>query len=165
MKTASASGDDPLVAEAVKRAKGYVDAGKRRVGVFVNRVRPAQEIAGALRERVGDGADIVLLTGRMRPFERDRLVDDWKPYLRATRPDDPSLPIVLVSTPCLEVGADFSFGALVTECASLDALRQRFGRLARMGVEEPAPATIIVRESEVDAEQPDPIYGEAISKT
>lgn len=85
VKAASASGDDPLVAEAVKRAQGYVDTGKRRVGVIVNRVHTAQEIAGALRERAGDGADIVLLTGRMRPFERDRLVDHWKPYLRATR--------------------------------------------------------------------------------
>ncbi len=135
------------------------------MGVIVNRVRIAQEIARRLREQSGDGADIVLLTGRMRAFERDRLVDDWKPYLRATRPDDPSRPIVLVSTQCLEVGADFSFEALISEAASLDALRQRFGRLARMGAEEPAPATIIVRESEVDAEQPDPIYGEAISKT
>lgn len=165
VKAASASIDEPLVAAAVKRTQGYVEAGKRRVGVIVNRVRTAQEIARRLREQPGDGADIVLLTGRMRPFERDWLVDRWKPFLRATNPDDPSRPIVLVSTQCLEVGADFSFGALVTECASLDALRQRFGRLARMGVEEPAPATIIVRESEVDAEQPDPIYGEAISKT
>jgi CRISPR-associated endonuclease/helicase Cas3 len=153
------------VAEAVKRAQGYVDAGKRRVGVIVNRVRIAEEIARALHEHMEDAADIVLLTGRMRPFERDRLVDHWKPYLRAARPDDPDRPIVLVSTQCLEVGADFSFGALVTECASLDALRQRFGRLARKGAEETAPATIIVRESEVEAVQPDPIYGEAISKT
>jgi len=76
-------------------------------------------------------ADIVLLTGRMRPFERDRLVDRWKPYLRATRPDDPGRPIVVVATQCLEVGADFSFEALTSEAASLDALRQRFGRLAR----------------------------------
>ncbi len=165
VKTASASGDDPLVAEAVKGARRYVEAGRRRVGVIVNRVRTAQDIARRLREQPGDGADIVLLTGRMRAFERDRLVDDWKPYLRATGPDDPSRPIVLVSTQCLEVGADFSFEALISEAASLDALRQRFGRLARMGTEEPAPATIVVRESEVDAERPDPIYGEAISKT
>ena len=72
---------------------------------------------------------------------------------------------MLVSTQCLEVGADFSFGALVTECASLDALRQRFGRLARMETEEPAPAIIIVRESQVEAEQPDAVYGGAITKT
>jgi CRISPR-associated endonuclease/helicase Cas3 len=108
---------------------------------------------------------VVLLTGRMRQFERDRLVDHWKPYLRATKPDEPAKPIVLVSTQCLEVGADFSFGALISEAAALDALRQRFGRLARMGADEPAPAAIIVRESDVDPERPDPVYGGAISST
>jgi hypothetical protein len=55
VKTPRASGNDPLVAEAVKRAQGYVQAGKRRVGVIVNPVRTAQEIARRLREQPGDG--------------------------------------------------------------------------------------------------------------
>lgn len=49
--------------------------------------------------------------------------------------------------------------------AQIDALRQRFGRLARMGAGEPAPAAIIVREGDVEPELPDPIYGNAISTT
>jgi CRISPR-associated endonuclease/helicase Cas3 len=165
VKTAHETGEDPLVVETVKRAKAYVKTEKPRVGIMVNRVRTAQEIARALHEQVGDNADVVLLTGRMRPFERDRLVDRWKPCLRANQPEVPQKPVVMVSTQCLEVGADFSFDALISEAASLDALRQRFGRLARMGADEPASAAIIVREGDVEPELPDPIYGNAISTT
>ena len=157
--------DDPLLDKAVDLADEYVKAGKQRVGVMVNRVHTAQEIARKLSAQVVDAADVVLLTGRMRPFERDQLVERWKPFLRATKPTEPGRPIVVVSTQCLEVGADFSFDALVSEAASLDALRQRFGRLARMGADEPAPATILVRKGDVDGDEPDPIYGQAISTT
>lgn len=156
---------DPLVTEAARRARTYLEAGKQRVGVMVNRVRTAHAIHQALRDQLVDKADVVLLTGRIRAFERDRLVERWKPFLRATAPDDPPRPMVLVSTQCLEVGADFSFGALVTECASLDALRQRFGRLARMGADDPAPATVLVRTRDATAGEPDPIYGAAIANT
>jgi hypothetical protein len=59
--------------------------------------------------------------------------------------------------------ADFSFDALVTEAASLDALRQRFGRLNRMGAPGAAPATSLARERDLKEGQPDdPIYGGAI---
>ena len=165
VKSVHETGEDPLVVETVKRAKAYVKTGKPRVGIMVNRVRTAQEVARALCEQVGENADVVLLTGRMRPFERDRLVDRWKPYLRANQPEVPQKPVIMVSTQCLEVGADFSFDALISEAASLDALRQRFGRLARMGAVEPALAAIIVHEGDVEPERPDPIYGNAISTT
>ena len=160
-----AEAGDPLVVEAARRARRYVDAGRRRVAVFVNRVRTAAETAGALREQIGRDVDVVLLTGRLRPFERDQLVEHWTPYLQAVKPEKPTRPIVLVSTQCLEVGADFSFDALISEVASLDALRQRFGRLARMGADDPAPATILVRAADAEPEQPDPIYGTALSNT
>ncbi len=157
--------DDPLVAEAGRRAADYVAEGHRRVAVMVNRVRTAEAITAAVGTALGDRADVVLLTGRMRPVERDELVKRWSPYLRAGRPEEPDRPIVVVSTQCLEVGADFSFDALVTECASLDALRQRFGRLARLGSDSPAPAAILIREEDSEPSEPDLIYGPALAET
>ncbi|HWQ37104.1 MAG TPA: type I-U CRISPR-associated helicase/endonuclease Cas3 [Burkholderiales bacterium] len=162
---AEAGADDPLVTEAVVRAGGFVRSGKLRVAVMVNRVRTAEAVADALRTALGEEADVVLLTGRIRPFERDELVERWTPYLRANRPEQPEKPVVVVSTQCLEVGADFSFDALVTECASLDALRQRFGRLARLGSEQPAPAAVLMRGQDAESVEPDPIYGTAIRET
>lgn len=167
VKKQRGASSDPLVGEAVERVEAYLEAEKRRISVMVNRVRTAREIAADLADAVAERADVVLLTGRLRPFERDRLVAGWSPYLRASSPEKPPRPIVLVSTQCLEVGADFSFDALVTECASLDALRQRFGRVNRMGESETAPATILIRDRDTDPAkaEPDPIYGTALAGT
>ncbi len=156
---------DPLVAEAAGRVVGYLDGGKRRVAVMVNRVRTAEAVAATLCEKLGDGGDVVLLTGRIRPFERDWLVERWTPFLRAREPVEPEKPVVVVATQCLEVGADFSFDALVTECGSLDALRQRFGRLARLGTDEAALAAILIRQDDMEPEKPDPVYGPALPET
>lgn len=158
---------DPLVTRAAERALSFTGTeSKRRVAVIVNRVHTAEEIQRTLINRVPEGlVDVVLLTGRMRPFERDRLVAKWKPFLRAASPDEPERPILFVSTQCIEVGADFSFDALVTECASLDALRQRFGRLNRMGIPGAAPATILIREEDSKVSDQDPVYGRALSNT
>lgn len=159
--------NDPFVPAAVERVLRYRKEGKLRIAVMVNRVRTAEALARAVVEALGDEAEVVLLTGRMRPFERDGLVDRCKPYLRAASPDDPPKPIVLVSTQCLEVGADFSFDALISEAASLDALRQRFGRLDRMGDARTSPAAILVRAGEADPKRAasDPIYGSALAAT
>jgi CRISPR-associated endonuclease/helicase Cas3 len=164
---AKAKGEDPLVTEAVERAAALVGHGKRRVAIMVNRVATAESIHGALRSKLVENADVVLMTGRMRPFDRDALVARWKRYLEAASPDEPARSIALVSTQCLEVGADFSFDALVTEAASLDALRQRFGRLDRMGTLGASNAAILIREEDGDPEKsdPDPIYGPALAKT
>ncbi|HXH05588.1 MAG TPA: type I-U CRISPR-associated helicase/endonuclease Cas3 [Vicinamibacterales bacterium] len=157
--------DDGLVVAASERAAGFVRGGRRRVGVMVNRVRTAAAVAGRLATTLGEEADVVLLTGRMRPFDRERVVERWSPYLKAQDPDEPVRPVAVVATQCLEVGADFSFDALVTECASLDALRQRVGRLARLGASAPAPAVILAREADLEREEPDPVYGEALRRT
>ena len=155
---------DPLVDKAVERTRCYLlERGKRRVAVILNRVRTAANVASRLRADLGDSVDIVLLTGRLRPFERDCLVERWKPLLRAKLPDEPERPIALVSTQCIEVGADFSFDALVTEAASLDALRQRFGRLDRLGTAGRSSAAILIRKQDTGGDSDDPIYGSSIS--
>ena len=163
-RTANAT-EDPLVAEATARAAQYLRSGKQRVAIMVNRVRTAAAAAAKAAAALGEAADVALLTGRMRPFERDDLTERWSQYLKADRPKEPAKPIVVVATQSLEVGADFSFDALLTECASLDALRQRFGRLARFGADEPAPAAILIRDEQVAPDEPDPIYGEALART
>jgi CRISPR-associated endonuclease/helicase Cas3 len=158
-----------FVVEASHHAREFIwAAGKRRVAVMVNRVATATEIAAEIRKQLQEKADVVLLTGRMRPLDRDDIIRCWEKYLRASNADQNDKPIILVTTQCLEVGADFSFDALVTECASLDALRQRFGRLNRLGESPDSPAIILIRERNTKApteKESDPVYGQAIFKT
>ncbi len=135
------------------------------VVVFANRVATARKTRQIIRER--NTCDVVLMTGRMRHKERDERMEI---LMKRACPDpdgrDPrSPPSITVATQTLEIGADLDFDGLVTECASLDALQQRFGRLNRTGRDIRAPGRIIMRADQVDAKNPDPIYGEAVSAT
>ncbi len=163
-----ARGGNPLAALGQELADAALDlTGQdiRLVAVFANRVATARAAYRIIKEQ--DSSDAVLLTGRMRPRERecamqvlDRAKPDAYPETRAG-----SRPLIVVATQTLEIGADLDFDGLVTECASLDALRQRFGRLNRTGRPVPAPGRIIIRADQVDAKTDDPIYGGAISAT
>jgi len=168
--------DEALVLEAAQRAADLAAAGCRRIAVMVNRVARAADIHAQLTEGLGDEqADVVLMTGRMRPVDRDQLVGRWAPFLKVKPDAEPERPIILVTTQCLEVGADFSFDALVTECASLDALRQRFGRLNRLGDPDLATTAAVLigtkpkaedlSEEQRDKLDDDPIYGPALEAT
>lgn len=138
------------------------------VGVVVNRVRTARAVAQHLRSA---GHDVCLLTGRMRAFDRADALDrvaEWVDPERAHNGAGSNR--VVVGTQCIEVGADFSFDALITECAALDALRQRFGRLDRRGravekVGAPARAVVVGTRSTIEAKASDPVYGDALKAT
>lgn len=140
---------------------------KRRVAVMVNRVATAVEIRDALsKSRGAIPYDVVLITGRMRPLDRDDLLAAWQNRLQAGAPlNDDHPPVIVVATQSLEVGADFDFDAMVTEAASLDALRQRFGRLNRLGKTGAAPAAIVVGAYQEKDSASDPIYGSALAAT
>jgi CRISPR-associated endonuclease Cas3-HD len=168
------SDEESLARRLVKATVEFARAGKCRIGVIVNRVDRARDLARRLeaeaQREAPEGApaafDVHLLTGRIRPVERDLLVGRDAPLhrtLRSFEPEQPPRPLILVATQCLEVGADFSFDALATECASLDALRQRFGRLDRLGDQRESPAVILTADSLL--KEPDPIYGEALKNT
>lgn len=164
VKAKRSDSGDPLVLEAVSRARDFVEQQEmQRTAVVANRVATVQHIAESLRLELGDQADVVLLTGRLRPLERDALVAHWQPLLCASDPQAPTRPVVLVATQCIEVGADFSFDAVVTEAASLDALRQRFGRLNRLGAVGSAPAVVLIRAEDAKPGAIDPIYGTAMA--
>ncbi len=160
----SAKDEKKLTSKLTDAAEKFAREGTLRVGVIVNRVARAAEIADALRSRSNEKFDVQLLTGRIRSVERDVLVSEkLHPLLHSSSEAKLDRPLILVSTQCLEVGADFSFDALVTECASLDALRQRFGRLDRLGARKNSNACIFVAESAL--KESDPIYGNALMAT
>lgn len=133
------------------------------VGVVVNRVASARDLQARLAKKLTGRAEVKLITGRMRPLEREGLERELVPRIATGRDRARAeRPLVVVATQCIEAGADFDFDVLVTECASLDALRQRFGRLDRVGEYGRAKATILAR---ADALKDDPVYGEAYRKT
>lgn len=155
---------------AVEEALKLHEAGARAICVVVNRVDTARVAWRALEAHEAT-VDRLLVTGRMRPIDRDRLVrDELTPKVGAGRPrDDAARPIVVVATQCIEAGADLDFDAMVTECASLDALRQRLGRLDRRGAvtaaRGQAAAVILCRSDLAKDKSDDPVYGEALGET
>jgi len=156
-----------LAHEMADIATRMLQAGARRVLLVVNRVASAHALRDALKAdkaRRADGAAVEILTGRLRPLDRDDLIGRLveRHSLKDTEPPADVSPLLLVATQCIEVGADMDFDALVTELAPLDCLRQRFGRLNRYGRAIPAPAAVVAPEEALDAEKPDPVYGNCL---
>ena len=168
-----------LAGRIAEEALKLVDDKRRAIGIMVNRVATARLVHKYL---AGGGRDAILLTGRMRSLDRDDTVGRLKSLKTGARRMETSPPAegqttepgqghprFVVATQCLEVGADLDFDGLVTECASLDALRQRFGRLNRGGRDDiEARATIVVRADQTDPKSrtgDDPIYGTVLAET
>jgi CRISPR-associated endonuclease/helicase Cas3 len=138
------------------------EAGQIRSGaIMVNRVSTARRTHALLMEQ-GRAAELVI--GRMRPLDRDDQMGRLDP-IHSGKPRDGGPPVFVVSTQCLETGADLDFDVLVSECASIDALQQRFGRLDRLGEFGRAKGAIVIGANQVKPKQPDPIYGEALVLT
>ena len=142
--------DDAIPTEVVKMVKSIVASNTHKdlhknppslfdlspnhsensVGVVVNRVRTARETHRALGDA---GISAYLVTGRMRPLDRIDLLCRLAPVVNPDSEHRPNELTAVVATQAIEVGADFNFDALITECAAVDSLRQRFGRLDRRG--------------------------------
>ena len=158
------------------------------VGVVVNRVALAREIFEKLKTREeATGSDAVLLIGRSRGSGRDRIVARLGPFRtgqsrqpiaspptgegRGERrpsqaPGDPRAGhLFVVATQCLEVGVDLDLDGLVTQAASFDALRQRFGRLNRAGRPVSAIGMILAVAEDIAKNADDAVYGDRIAET
>ena len=155
------------------------------VGIVVNRVDLARGIFNNLREEEASAA--VLLIGRSRDVGRDRIVETLAPFrtgasrtpgtsrpappvavdqpLPSTQDDTPAGPLFVVATQCIEVGVDLDLDGLVTQAASLDALRQRFGRLNRAGRPVRAAGAILALAGDIAKKADDPVYGDRLEKT
>ena len=122
-----------LAAWAVEKSKADHCA---VIGVVLNTVAEVRRCAAALREAgVGD-EHVVTLTGSMRGWDRDAVVDSPK-YARLKSQRDRSVlfdtPLFLVATACVEVGADIDCDHLGVEACAADSLIQRLGRVNRLG--------------------------------
>jgi CRISPR-associated endonuclease/helicase Cas3 len=133
------------------------------VGVIVNRVQTARDIFNRLRS--DQKLETFLLTGRIRPVDRESLLTQVLSRCHATRKrDQTARRTVIVATQTIEVGANLDFDCMVTESAPLPALKQRFGRLNRLGLRESAEAVILhSAPDKAVADKADPIYGEALA--
>lgn len=167
------SGDDGFADAFVQRAWGlsaYGGGAAKVVGVVVNRVRRARLVFDALAKRlsalgVGDG--VALLTGRSREVDRAEQLSKLLPRMAAGRDATThDAPLIVVATQCVEAGADLDFDALVTEIAPLDSLRQRFGRLNRMGRPIEVSAAVLAAADQVGPRaKPDVVYDTCLADT
>ena len=161
----SPRGEDAAAAWASRiadEAASLAGSGRTAIGVIVNRVQTARAVHEQL-ERLGHPA--VLLSGRMRPLDRHPVAAGLG-ALGTAGPRGSLEPIFVVGTQALEVGSDLDVDGLVTECASLDALRQRFGRLNRAGRPVPARAVILAESARIGRRSgPDVVYGGALAAT
>ena len=164
------SGDDPAnvladKALAMMRALLEADVGPPAVGVVVNRVAIARgtfELLAACQEDF----EVVLMIGRCRAVERDRIAGKKLAPFKTGAPDRAGArPLILVATQCIEVGVDLDLDGLVTQAAPLDALRQRAGRLNRDGRCLPAEARVLALPDDLAKRKDDPVYGDRIRAT
>lgn len=181
---------DALAQKLLDQAAAIIaQAQPRSLAITVNRVATARLVAELVEKeskskKARFHAHSTLLIGRMRPIDRDEETKRIHKALKTAArrkvvPEgEPAPPVeIVVATQCLEVGADLDFDSLITECASLDALRQRFGRLNRTGRDIDARAAIVMPDHLIETDdkkldkltadgQPlDPIYGNALSAT
>jgi CRISPR-associated endonuclease/helicase Cas3 len=97
-------------------------AESKRVLFIANRVASAQERYRWVRATFPD-VPALLVHSRFRRLDRAHLEGAIQDYERMPAP------CVVCSTQVVEVSLDVSFDTLVTDCAPLDALMQRFGRV------------------------------------
>jgi CRISPR-associated endonuclease/helicase Cas3 len=134
-----------------------------RVAVVVNRVATARAVYDLLSADLKERAQVELVIGRVRPIERDQRMETLSEVLRSSEsPRRGHRPIVVVATQTIEVGADFDFHAMFTEAASYAAVKQRVGRLNRLGVRGSARGAVVLVRDEAEG---DPIYGNTTAAT
>jgi CRISPR-associated endonuclease/helicase Cas3 len=135
------------------------------VGVVANRIGRARDAYAAIANSA-KGNVVTLIIGRARDVDREAIAASLDDIKTGYSPR-PSVPRIIVATQTIEAGVDIDLDALVTDAASLDALRQRFGRLNRDGRPGlPAKAVVIAEKADRKPKKDgDPVYGAAIANT
>lgn len=150
------AGENPAAAIAGE-AVALRTLGSDVVGVVVNTV----DLARAVHDRLKGYGDAILLIGRSRPVERDLLGAELMALCGTASRGHSRAPIYVVATQTIEVGLDLDFDALVTEVAPISALRQRFGRLDRLGSLGTTRASVVLTENRDRPYGKDPLVAAA----
>lgn len=126
------------------------------IGIVANTVHVARAVFELLRGEVGDRSECVLLTGRVRPIDREYLLASWYPKIKSGADRNADAELYVVATQTIEAGADIDLDGMVTQSASLSALVQRLGRLNRLGKRDSARVVVVHADKLAD-----PVYGAA----
>lgn len=107
-----------------KKIKDAVD-NNEKVLLVKNRVAHAQNLYEEIKQKFKN-IPVILLHSRFKRGKRNEL----EKYLIKLNKENK--PCVVVSTQVVEVSLDISFDMMITDCAPIDSLIQRFGRVNRI---------------------------------
>lgn len=102
-----------------------------KVLIVCNQVERAQKLYESIEELYPD-VKKMLVHSRYKRSDRARLETELREDFNKLE----SVPCIVVSTQVVEVSLDISFDVMITECAPIDALTQRFGRINRKRTRE-----------------------------
>lgn len=97
-----------------------------KVLIVCNQVKRAQKLYESIEELYPE-VKKMLVHSRYKRSDRAKL----ETKLREDFNQLENVPCIVVSTQVVEVSLDISFDIMITECAPIDALTQRFGRINR----------------------------------
>ena len=109
--------------------------GKEKVLAIYNTVNKAQAAFKEFREEFPD-IPMMLIHSRFKQSDRVKLEKLLKEEFNGDRKEygNGKCPCLVISTQVVEVSLDISFDRMITLCAPLDSLIQRFGRINRKRV-------------------------------
>lgn len=102
--------------------------------IIFNTVKGAQQAFKGIEKKYPD-IPKMLIHSRYKRGLRVELEKELKEVFNGTKENAGYRPCIVVSTQVVEVSLDISFDRMITECAPLDALIQRFGRINRYRTE------------------------------
>jgi uncharacterized domain HDIG len=113
---------------SVESLAGVIDESlkkQQKILLVCNQVKRSQELFERLSEMYPQ-VKKMLLHSRFKRGERSLLEEELRTVYNVS-----SEACIVVSTQVVEVSLDISFDVMITECAPIDALIQRFGRINR----------------------------------
>jgi len=105
-------------------------AENKKILIVCNQVKRSQMLYNEIGEEYSD-VDRMLIHSRFKRIDRARLETSLKADFNVSKNS-----CIVVSTQVVEVSLDISFDMMITECAPIDAMIQRFGRINRKRTDE-----------------------------